>query len=259
MERKRHKREGLVGTIVFHTALLLFFLLSGMSYMVPTPEQGILVNFGTSDTGSGEVQPENSGQVSSEVEEQLQETVVSNSSTPEESLTTQETVESIEVNASKETSDVKKPQEPKDPKPEISNSLQNALNQLKQSQSSGGSEGDDDNAAGDKGQKDGAKEAGAYTGNMGGGGNGDYNLGNRKALSRPKPDYRCQEEGVVVIEVKVDRNGKTLDAKVGKGTTNGAECLTKQAIKAAMDTKWQSKPDAPFTQLGTITYRFILN
>ncbi len=227
--------------------------------MVPTPEQGILVNFGISDKGSGEVQPDNSGQVASEVEETLEQAAVSNLSTPEESLTTQETVESIEVNASKETSDVKKPQEPKDPKPEISNSLQNALNQLKQSQASGGSEGDDENATGDKGQEDGVKEAGAYTGNMGGGGNGDYNLGNRKALSRPKPDYRCQEEGVVVIEVKVNRNGKTLDAKVGKGTTNGAECLTKQAIKAAMETKWQSKPDAPFTQLGTITYRFILN
>ncbi len=45
----KYKREGLIGTIVFHVILLLIFIFAGLPYTVPRPEQGILVNFGTSN------------------------------------------------------------------------------------------------------------------------------------------------------------------------------------------------------------------
>ena len=110
--------------------------------------------------------------------------------------------------------------------------------------------------------------SGAGSGSGSGGGNGsghgngsDYSLGNRKALSKPSPDSKCSNEtGIVVVEVTVDKNGKTINAVAGiKGTTITAKCLKDQARMAAMNTKWQSSSDAPDSQVGKIIYNFGLN
>jgi TonB family protein len=64
------------------------------------------------------------------------------------------------------------------------------------------------------------------------------------------------EVGIVVVEVKVNRDGIVTYANIAKGTTNNAECLTAKAIQAAKKTKWQPKADAPLTQKGKIIYDF---
>lgn len=268
----KYKREGLVGTVVVHLLILLFFIFTGLTHMVPKPEQGIFVNFGNSTTGSGEIEPDVTGNpnATTNTNEPVETTSEPTPPTPSanEQVVTQTEIETIEtpsedkpktVKETKTTTTTQEEEKPKEPEQEISDPLKNALNKLKNSGKEGGSEGNDANSDGNKGQENGDKEGNAYTGNLGGGGDGNYNLGNRKALTKPRPAYNCQEEGTVVIEVRVDRNGKTVDTKVARGTTNYADCLTRQAQKAAMETKWQAKPDAPFTQIGTITYRFILN
>ncbi len=122
-----------------------------------------------------------------------------------------------------------------------------------------GGEGND-NQAGDKGKITGDPNASGYYGNGGSGGDGDYNLGNRKPLSRPKPDYICSEEGLVVVGIEVDRNGRVIKATPGiKGTTNSAACLLTQAKAAALKTRWNSDSNAPSKQVGTIKYRFSLS
>ena len=122
-----------------------------------------------------------------------------------------------------------------------------------------GGEGND-NQAGDKGKITGDPNASGYYGNGGSGGDGDYNLGNRKPLSRPKPDYICSEEGLVVVGIEVDRNGRVIKATPGiKGTTNSAACLLTQAKEAALKTRWNSDFNAPSKQVGTIKYRFSLS
>lgn len=265
----KYKREGLIGTILVHIMLFLLFLFVGLPYMVPKPEQGITVNFGTSAEGSGEIEPETTGDPVSNPTPTPQPDPTPVEPTPPvdapEEVITQDDVEAPEVQATEtpkpekpKEKPVEEPKEDPEPKPTISNKLNNALNKFKQSSSqSGGSEGNDQNKTGNKGQINGEKGPGAYTG--GGSGDGNYQLGNRKALSRPKPNYTCQEEGKVVIDIRVDRNGNTLKASIGKGTTNSAECLTQQAIQAALRTKWQATPDAPIEQVGKITYHFILN
>jgi hypothetical protein len=108
---------------------------------------------------------------------------------------------------------------------------------------------------------------GSGTGSGSGSGNGSgigsgsgYSLGNRKALNKPQPDYTCQEQGRVAVQVSVDRNGKTISVTAGvQGTTNTAKCLLDQARIAAMNTKWQADPDAPEKQVGKIIYTFSLN
>lgn len=88
---------------------------------------------------------------------------------------------------------------------------------------------------------------------------GDYNLGGRKALGKPKPLYTCNEEGKVVVQVVVDKNGRVVSATPGiRGTTNPAKCLLDQARVAAMETTWEASPTNAERQTGTIAYNFKL-
>jgi outer membrane biosynthesis protein TonB len=109
---------------------------------------------------------------------------------------------------------------------------------------------------------------GSGSGSGSGGGNGSgngkgngsgYDLNGRKALSKPQPAYNCNEEGIVVVQITVDKNGNVTDAKPGaRGTTNPANCLASQAKIAAMNTKWNASPDGTEKQVGTIKYNFSL-
>jgi outer membrane biosynthesis protein TonB len=107
--------------------------------------------------------------------------------------------------------------------------------------------------------------SGSGTGGGSGSGNGKgsgagYSLGNRKALSKPSPAYICDEVGKVVVQITVDKTGKTISATPGiKGTTNTAKCLLDQAKIAAMNTRWDASDDAPEQQVGKIEYNFKLN
>ena len=122
-----------------------------------------------------------------------------------------------------------------------------------------GGEGDD-NQAGDKGKPTGDPNASGYYGIGGDGSGGNYKLGNRKALNRPKPTYDCNEEGKVVVSISVDRAGRVFAAQAGiKGTTNSAPCLLNRAKEAALKTKFNADSKAPEKQVGAIIYNFSLS
>ena len=271
--------------------ILMFFV--GMTYLDPPEEYGIAVNFGTSSVGKGNVQPKEPlapapEQVQEEIEEvkeEVQEEVVEESTVEEvqevsEDVATQESEESIAIKkqeeAKKKAEEIAK--QAKLQKEKIEREKQAAIAKQKAeeaakrkkldaliggvSNSEGtatGGEGND-NEAGDKGKITGDPNASGYYGNGGGGGNGDYNLGGRKPLSRPKPNYICNEEGLVVVRIEVDTNGKVIKATAGvKGSTNTANCLLTQAREAALKTTWQADSNAPSKQVGTIKYRFSLS
>jgi len=51
-------RRGLIATIIYHTLLVLLLIFAGLTFPDPPPEEeGILVNFGTDDTGFGDFEP----------------------------------------------------------------------------------------------------------------------------------------------------------------------------------------------------------
>ena len=100
-----------------------------------------------------------------------------------------------------------------------------------------GGEGDD-NKAGDEGKETGDPKVSGHYGNGGGGGGGNYSLENRKALSKPKPTYDCNEEGRVFVRISVDKNGNVFAAQAGvKGTTNSAFLLVKQSKRSGIKNK----------------------
>ena len=56
LETSEEKKSFTITAVIF-VILFLLFTIFGLTYMDPPPENGIAVNFGTSETGSGEIQP----------------------------------------------------------------------------------------------------------------------------------------------------------------------------------------------------------
>lgn len=262
LPKEREKKEGLIGTVVFHIILLIFFLIYGLTYQDPLPETGLTVNFGTTEMGSGDNQPEaTTAPVEPEEtpEEEVVEPTQADPVAENPDVATQDNIDAPAVPKEKTEAekqaerkaaeDAKKKAEQEEQRKKAAAMAQAFNNPTNQA---GGGDGDDDEP-GDRGQLDGGADGG-YEG--GGIGNGNYALGDRAALTKPKPVYECQEEGKVYVDIKVDRNGKVVYASVGQGTTNTAECLTKKAIQAAYKTKWQPKDGAPIEQKGRIIYDF---
>ena len=77
--------------------------------------------------------------------------------------------------------------------------------------------------------------------------------------SLPKPAYNSQNEGTVVVTVKVDQFGSVTEAIPGaEGTTVTDKKLWNAARAAALKAHFNQSANAPALQDGTITYIFKL-
>ena len=91
---KKSKRKGIIGTILFHALLLVAFLFMGLTYQDPPPdEEGISINFGFVDEGLGEVEPEDTEELTEIVEEEIIEEQIEST----EEIVTQSVVETPTV------------------------------------------------------------------------------------------------------------------------------------------------------------------
>lgn len=298
------KTKGIIGTVIFHIILAVILIVTGFQPPEPPPEEeGILVNFGTDDTGSGLIEPapsSSAAQSSQQEEAYAEETpeeipaVVTRETQAEETQLTQEFEEAPVVEKKVEQPDPeeerrrqealeaerirqqelkaerlkreaeeaerKKIEEEQRRRTEIMNRTRDALERTN-------ARGTDTNAnqgvaggEGNQGVETGAVGADKYGEGSGTGTEGvSYDLAGRQARSLPKPTYDIQSEGIVVVEVTVDRNGNVTQAVPGvKGSTTLEEYFLRVARDAAMAAKFDRKPDAPVIQKGTITYHFIL-
>ena len=271
----KHKRKSAAITTIILLILLFVIFNYGMTYLDPPEEYGLAINYGDSNVGIGEP-VERTKRVSTpkvvEKEEVVQEEVVQELlETPKEiikeEIITDDTVKDVPVVEKKEekkapVKEVVKKEIPKEkPKPKPSKETQDALNNLLNGNSSDGKakgEGDD-KKEGVKGNEKGDSDSNRYYGNTGSGSGGNYNLAGRKALSKPIEQPDCQEEGIVVVRITVDKNGKVINAIPGvKGSNNTAACLLKPAKEAALRTTWNADDKAPVNQTGTIIYKFSL-
>ena len=270
-----YKKKSTAITAVILIALLLMIFNFGMKYQDPPEEYGIAINFGTSNQGyeiPNDILPskESSEQVQEEVrEEKIEETTeyISEETIKEEVVTqTEKEAPVIEKPEEVELKEIEKKEKPKKEKPTpkpkkpSKNKLQAFDNLLKGDTSDENKAGEgNDTSSGLKGDKNGDPSSTKYYGNSGSLGQSNYNLAGRNALSEPIEQPNCEEEGIVVVEVFVDRNGIVIRANSGaKGTTNSANCLLKPAREAALRTTWNADPNAPNKQKGTIIYKFSL-
>ncbi len=250
----RHQRKALAESIVVMLILIALMFVSGLKYLDPPPPGNIAINFGTSVHGSGKVQPVKPVKATPQAQPEPRP------SPKEKILTSDQSDAPVVKQQSHKTKKNKstKTQKPKKSTPKPSKEASSALDDLFNGQSQG-SEGNEDNTAGDMGELNGDINSDSRTGNGSGGGGSDpnYSLGSRKATKKPKPNYNCNENGTVVVIVKVNRSGKVIEAKVGRGTT-ASSCLTQAAIEAAKRTEWEPDSTAEPVQVGTIIYEFKL-
>lgn len=281
-----HEKKSAVKTAVVMGLLILSFFYVGMKYLDPPEEMGIEINFGTSDVGSGDVQPTKPVQQVSQQETPKEEELVeeetitekAQENAPSEDVATQELEESIRIN--KEAEAKRKVQEEaarkarekqeaekrkkaeadriKSEREAKKNELDNLMGGLNKSDgTTTGGEGND-NSPGDKGQLDGNPYANSYFGS-GNGGSSGFGLKGRNRISFKKIVQSCNEVGRVVVQIEVNRSGKVVKAIPGvKGSTNTAACLLVPAKKTALSYRFNPDAKAPTKQIGFIVINFSL-
>ncbi|WP_452219604.1 energy transducer TonB [Lacinutrix salivirga] len=261
--------------------LLVLLFVVGQTYMDPPEEYGVAVNFGNTNFGSGTIQPDKP--VKSEdlninkppQETQAEDAQPENSKAEEvaEDILTQESAEAIKIKKQKEAeakakaeadriakakaeAEAKKKKEEEEKKRKL-DEMMGGLNNS--NGESSGSEGDDDKA-GDKGQLDGNPYATSYFGDPGTGSGGvGYGLNGRGAPTKQVFKQDCNESGLVVVRIEVDKNGRVVKAEPGvRGTKNTHPCLLEPAKKIALSHKWKPDSKAPARQVGFVSINFKL-
>jgi len=249
--------------IVLHTPLPPYPVVGGGS--------GLEVNFGTSDDGMGNTQPEEFISVETQDISQVSgEAVTSDQKTgQDEEILTQDNEEAPAI----KTSPKSEPKKTTTAAIKINDPVVNP-NALFKKKNKGGSEGET-GKPGDQGHPDGSMTAKNHYGTPGSGdgtgtgfgkgtgvGNGSgasFDLSGRTAKYLPKPDYTIREQGTVVVRIWVSKEGLVTRAEAGaRGTTTSSDALFKLATKAAMKAKFSPNTNAPEEQKGSITYHFVL-
>ncbi len=256
-----HEKKSFAITTTIMVILLLLFLFLGLSYLDPPPENGIAINFGTTETGSGKIQPTEA------IQSAPQPTKSSASAAPDEEVLSQDIEDAVVMKESKKKQPTKevskeepKPQPAEKPQPSknTTDALSSILNGPKSDGKAKGGEGDD-NLPGDKGSPDGDPYASSYFGSGGGSGGGrGWGLNGRKLANRGNEIQKCNQSGTVVVKITVNQNGSVIKAESTKGTTNSDPCLVEPALATARKFKWQPDSNAPQTQVGFIVVNFSL-
>ena len=251
MDNKEKKDKGIAvaGTIVVHALAVLVLFLMAFRTPLPLPgEEGVEVDLGMMDQGMGNIQPEKPAIPMASQPEQQQ------SKSKEDIATSNDE----EAPALEKPKNIKPKQEKpaEEPKPKV---IDRALFKGNNSPQAGGSEGQT-GQPGDQGKPNGLAGIKKYDG-QGGKGNGTgYDLGGRGAKSLHRPNDDFSEEGIVVVDIWVNRQGNVTRAEVAtKGTTLINNDMRQKAKQAALRSTFAADPDAPEEQHGTITYTFVIN
>lgn len=277
-ETEHEKKSFSITTVFF--LLLFLFMLFFVIYPLPGDElieEGgggggeIAINFGNSDTGSGDnikstdlnvaAAKSNSAKETPQVKEILTQTTAN-----------APTVSTVKNPTKTSTPKVTEPVKPK-PSKSSTDALSNLLN--------GNNKGDgNDKSGGNKGNTNGDVNSNSYDGNGKHDGNGigkgskygnstygdgtgigtgkgnSWGLKGRKLASASQKVQDCNEYGVVVVKIYVNKQGNVVRAERAQGTTNTDPCLVNPAIATAKTFKWQADSDAPDTQIGFIVVNF---
>jgi colicin import membrane protein len=284
------KGKGLVGTILFHVVVIVVLVLAGFTSTPVTIEEGLLVNFGTEEFGSGLIEPsEGSVQLPStlppsqstalptqsqeekintqefdeeapvvkkvindpELEKKRLDEIEANKKLKAEQEAERKRLEQEELERKRKEEELRKSQEATD---RVANALAAGRNTGTTSTGGGVTTG-----TGNQGVVTGSVDSKIRGDGSGLGTDGtSYNLAGRKALALPEPKYEYQVEGSVVVEIRVDSQGKVTSATAGvKGSTTLDANLLRVAREAALLAKFDPKTDQ-IAQVGTITYIFKL-
>jgi len=289
--QQKDQERSLITTFVFHFILIILALLPLLYSQNPPPgQEGILVNLGLPDMGQGEdnappaetseeeeeesqpeeeVQPEPEPETPKEVNkpEPVKDKDIIKTEDPEaialkrkkeqekaqEEKERQERAEEArkkaEADAKKKAeaeADAKRKAEAQKTKDQIGG----LFDKKKPGQGETKTPGDGGDPGGDP-NADKLKGISTGSGKVGGG------LGSRGVRESPKVTDNSQKQGIVVLDVCVDADGKVTSAKF---TQRGSSVTDSQLISLAEANakRWKFDKGGPDKQCGTITYNFKL-
>ncbi len=282
----RHKVFASTRTIIVFVIIVLVLLWVHLRTPIPPypeggggPEMGLEVNLGTSDQGMDNdliSQPVNMPDFNASTASDETEKTLTQDNEETENIEESNTHELNKKEVSEKRTTKKEKHKPakknKTVTAEVKQKLNpNALFPPKKGNGNNGITGE----PGDQGNPNGEPGSSLYTGNGKGSGGGtgggagtgigagqgsgiSFSLDGRDILYLQKPEYNYQTEGKVVVEITVDKNGIVTKAVPGvKGSTTLDDNLLHAAQKAALQSKFNTKPDATI-QKGTISYHFVL-
>lgn len=205
-------------------------------------DEGVMVSFGNVDDGFGEQTPE--------VEENLtpQEAVTPTvtpqptpSTTQEKIITQEDPSVALERERKRKAEEAERlRQEEETKRAKAAAVAGNAFKKVGTGQGTGEGDGQKGNPVG-----------------KGSDGGNSWSLAGRSLKGRlAQPRYSGNEEGVIVVAIRVDASGKVVDASIGTGTTITSADLRQAALTAAKKNVF-STGNSP--AVGTITYKFTLN
>lgn len=284
-ENKNRTISALISAAVFALLLLFLFLFYIITPNPPFPLSGggggMEINFGTYNEGTGNVESNGIGDATSVVEQTETTPVTENS---KEEVYTSETGEDIKVEDNKPKTKnnimVIKPVVEKPREKTAAELLAEKFNKNKGK--NGGGDGNS-GQAGNEGDPNGNPKTNGTGGTGGGTGGGDgtgdgpgtgpgsgpgsgpgkgkfgFDLKGRAIVNPPTLPKDTKEEGKVVVEITVDKNGNVTEANPnGRGTTTSSAVLKAKARQAALATKFNVTGQFE-EQTGTITIVFAFN
>lgn len=268
---RKSKLSGIGITLAVHgiLILILFFFFTLTPPDPPLSDQGVFLNIGLVEEGSGEVQPMGiaeelvapaPAQASNATQQQRNNDIITQENEDAPAIPKKETSRNITNTASPSTTpkNITAPTSVAPPKPQPKALYPGSTANNSTSEGTG-------NKAGDQGKPNGSPFGDSYEGNPGiggpglGGDGGKAQLGmsGRKIIYFPSIIDNSQRTGKVVVNIKVDKTGTVTFAKATqKGSTTTDSYLFQLAEEAAMKTKVNADPDAAEEQFGTITYTF---
>lgn len=265
-QKQTHRPLAMFLTVVFHGLLFLFLLFTIFHTPIPPYPMvgggsGLEVNLGNTEEGMGD----------NNSEELIPITTQNLTEQNDDNVITQDVEEAVAI----KSTDKEKKKENVQVK--INDPVINPMALYKKKSGDGTT-----STSGNQGKETGDINSKGYTGDGGSGGgvggghgtgsgpgDGDgigpgknrgvsYSIKDRTARSIPKPAYNSKVEGIVVVDIWVDKQGNVTKAVSGaRGTTTTNQNLWKISTEAAKRATFSTKANAPEEQKGTISYNFV--
>ena len=256
--KNKNKIFGIIATIVFHAVAVVLLLTLCFRTPLPLPgEAGVEVNLGMYAAAMNQQTSEPASIPEEKVEKQEEK-----AEETEDILSEDEEIPYIEEKKEEVEEETEEPEKieeviEEEVVEEIPVVNQRAIFQVPKNNTNVTSEGKDE-GSGEQGSANGLKDINRYEGNGGSGVGPAYDLGGRGAKSISSPNKDFNEEGKIVVDIWVDKEGRVQRAEIGRGTTIINETMRRSALTAASNSIFNKDDKATDLQRGTITYTFII-
>jgi hypothetical protein len=253
-ERNKNIQATIITTMVCILFFLIFFYIRWSLPVIEKPllSEGIEVNIGNSDVGSGDVQPLVQGEPGPESNTNPEQPSTPNNTAPTtEESTDNETTDAVSTHTKTNTTKTKPVAvapvvKPKTVMPKYSGGSGNGGNN-KDNFNDSRSEGNDKTGEGDKGKPWGSLDGTVYDGP---GGTKVLGFGKRRITKFPTFTDDFSENAKVAVNIVVDKNGTVTYASINPNGTSTANKQTRAvALKRAKEIKFEPSNQE---QRGTI-------